>query len=702
MIKRLGWKLGGFGGVDRASAVARKIAHTPDTAESNVNFALTRSPSGYDRPATTAETIIPAGSTAGDRAIVTRQAVYRRWAVAAIVAAWMQFKKLRIENLKLCVAIAIWLLLIIGSLPMSFNLNLAGIPGWLQQPLWQLMLLTPVQFWCGRSFLLSAGNATRQRRINLHTLIVVGTLATYLFTFIGIITPQLLSQSPQLPSALYADLAAGAIALMLLAETLEQQIKGAPKLGISKLIKLAPDIHRIVENRLADRFSRRFVPIVILIAIVNSSLWLSLTGNLSIAFTTGLGILIIVCPSALGLAAAVAIRAGIRQGRKWGISIHNGASLELLQQTNIIVLDRTGVLTVGKPVFTDFIPVVDKYHGNELEILQLVASLEAHTEHPLATAIVDRAIARQIPLKSVSQFQSIEASGVQGVIDNKLIQVGSSEWIISLNIYTVLQATNHQILTNYQQEWEADGKTVIWIAIDSEIAGIISISDPVKSNAIAIISKLKKLGLQIVLLTEDNLHAAYKLAQNLGINEHSHVFAQIQPEDKVEVVRELQSRSIGNRRAIVAMVGKNINNAAALAQADVGIVIGTEIDSELFTSDITIIEPNLLTLLNTIRLSRSTVNIIKQNICLITLYHLLSIPIASGLFNSNFTSSIASALPICLTILSAGSILLNTARFSRSKSQKLGHPGTDRSSRHASAIADSEILFVNNDRLIDR
>jgi cation transport ATPase len=663
-MKHLDLKLGELSDIDRA------IAHEPRVEESNVDFALEPATIRSDRQATTAETMIQTVRTAGDRdesALVDAR-VLPGTSLAAIPKPNIQIEKLKIDDLKLSVAIVVWVLLIIGSLPMILNRDLTWIPTWLQQPLWQLILLIPVQFWCGRTFLLSASNAARQGRINLSTLVAVITGATYFDTLLCILAPQLLIYSSQLPPAMYADISAGAIALMLVGEKLERQIKMLPRSGVSKLIKLSPSINRIVENRLADRLSRRFVPLVILAAIVTASLWLSLTGNLSIALITGFGVIIIGCPSTLGLAAATAISAGIKQSLKWGTLIHNGASLELLQQANIIVFDRSGVLTVGKPVFTDFIPIIDKYHGDELAILQLVASLEARAEHPFAAAIVDRAKERKISLKSVSQFQTIVGSGVQGIIDNKLIQVGSSEWIASLNICTVNQVANYQILTNYQQQWEADGKAVIWIAIDSEIAGIISISDSIKSTAIATISKLKKLGLEIILLTEECPQTARKLAWDLGIVERSdracqQVFAQIQPEDKVEVIRALQSTYIGKHRAIVAMVGRNIDNVAALAQSDIGIVMGTEIEPDLFTGDITISDTSLSALLNTIRLSRSTSNTIKQNLFLAVVYHLLiGIPIASGLFNLCFDSAIAASLPIGLTILSAGSIFLNTYR----------------------------------------
>jgi P-type Cu+ transporter len=255
--------------------------------------------------------------------------------------------------------------------------------------------------------------------------------------------------------------------------------------------------------RLVDRVGRYFVPIAILIAIAIGSLWFGLTSNLSMAINAGMSVLIIACPYALGLAIPMTTIVAMRQGARQGIVIKNDRSLELLQRVNTIVFDRTSILVVGKQTVTDFIPVVDNYHGNELDILQLAASLAAYSEYPIGAAIVAHARARQLELKLAEKFHSVIGNGRQGVVNGKLIQIGSSEWFMTLKIATVLQAANCQILTNYQHQWEAVGKTVVWIAIDREISGIFGISDAIKPTAAVTISNLKKLGLEVVLLTED-------------------------------------------------------------------------------------------------------------------------------------------------------------------------------------------------------
>jgi P-type Cu+ transporter len=224
---------------------------------------------------------------------------------------------------------------------------------------------------------------------------------------------------------------------------------------------------------------------------------------------------------------------------RWGLEKVKRSSLD---RVNTIVFDKTDTLTIGKPAVTDFMPVLDDDRRNELSILQLAASLEDRSEHPFAMAIVNYAKDRQLQLKPVEKFQAIVRSGVQGIVAGKLIQIGSIEWIDKLNISTAIQLANRQIFTEYQQQWESEGKTVAWLAIDCEIAGIISVIDPIEPTAVEMVSRLKQLGLEVVLLTGDNLANAERLVQTIGIDR---VFAQIKPQGKVEVIRTLQSTNIG-------------------------------------------------------------------------------------------------------------------------------------------------------------
>ncbi len=767
-MERLSLKLGGMSCAACAKAIDRAIAGVPGVVKSNVNFALELATIEYDRHKTTAEAIIQAVTTAGYQAISFSLTVPELTDVSGRNSHSSVTAKADVDepniNLKLLIAIVISLLLMIGSLPMMLGREIGLIPIWLQQPIGQLILATPVQFWCGQSFLVGALQAAWHRRSNMNTLIALGTGATYLYSLIGTFLPEIINQPDRSSPHLYYETSVIVITLILFGKQLEQRAKGQTKTSIQKLINLQPQVARVIDGgteisvpidqiqldqivavrpgesipvdgiiiagestvdesmitgesqaitkrigdeiigatlnhtgmlnirvtkigeetflaqiiqlvaqaqadqvpiqRLADRVTGYFVPIVISIAILTSSLWFIFTNSLSMALITGVGVLMIACPCALGLATPTAIMVGTGKGAERGILIKSGASLELLQQVNTIVFDKTGTLTIGKPIVTNFIPVVDNYHGNEFDILQLAASLEYHSEHPLGSAIVNYAIAREIPLKPVERFQAIIGSGVQGTVDRKLIQLGSSEWMISLGINTVLQIANQQILANYQQQWEAAGKTVVWMAIDSEIAGIIGISDVLKPSAVATVSRLKKLGMEVVLLTGDNLVNAERLAQNLGIDR---VFAQIKPQEKAEVIRTLQSTLIGKHRSIVAMVGDGINDAPALAQADVGISLGTGTDIAIAASDVTIISPDLQAIITAIKLSRATLTNIKQNLFFAFIYNIIGIPIAAGLFYPLFGWLLNPMLAGGAMAFSSVSVVTNALRLRKFK-----------------------------------
>jgi P-type Cu+ transporter len=758
-MKRLGLKLGGMSCAACASAIDRVIARLPGAIESNVNFALEQATIVYDERKTSAEDIIQAVIKAGYQATATESdcPVVK----APISAQRQQRSAARALDLKLLVGCVISVLLVIGSLPMMLDRQIPQIPVWLSDPVWQLILTTPVQFWCGQAFLVGALQATRHRSANMNSLIALGTGATYLYSLVGTFAPQFIGQHHP---HLYYETSAIVITLILLGKKLENRAKGQTLGAIDKLINLQPQVARVIEGdreltlpidrieidrivnvrpgesipvdgviiagestvdesmitgesqhvtkrigdeiiggtlnhtgnlnirvtkvgndtflaqivrsvaqaqtdkapiqRLADLVTGYFVPVVIAIAIVTSLLWWLLTRDLSLTLMTGVGVLIIACPCALGLATPTAIMVGTGKGAERGILIKSGTSLELLDRVNTIVFDKTGTLTLGKPIVTDFIPVVDNYHGNELDILQLVASVESLSEHPLAAAIVNYAKERRVGLKPVTEFQSSVGSGVRGTIAQKSIQVGSSAWIESLNISTVLQAANRHILTDYQQQWEAEGKTVVWVAIDREIAGIIGISDAIKPSAASTIARLQKLGLSVVLLTGDNFANADRLATNLGIDR---VFAQVKPQEKAEVIRTLQSVSVGKHRAIVAMVGDGINDAPALAQADVGIAMGTGTDIAIAASDVTIISTDLQAIITAIKLSRATIDNIKQNLFFAFIYNIIGIPIAAGLFYPLFGWLLNPTIAGGAMAFSSVSVVTNALRLRRFK-----------------------------------
>jgi P-type Cu+ transporter len=433
---------------------------------------------------------------------------------------------------------------------------------------------------------------------------------------------------------------------------------------LSQIVQLVAQAQadRAPIQRLADRVTGYFVPIVLAISIATVITWLVLTGDRSMALIAGVGVLTIACPCALGLATPTAIMVGTGKGAEQGILIKSGASLELLHRVKTIVFDKTGTLTIGKPVVTDFIPIIDSYRGDESNILQLAASVEHYSEHPLATAIVSYAVARKLRVIPVAQFQSIAGSGVQAIVNGKLVQIGAPDWITTQVVQGVIQVTNQQILSSYQRQWETAGKTVVWLAIDGEVAGTIGITDELKSTAIDTIARLKQLGLEVVLLTGDNVANAQRLAGRVGIDR---VFAQIKPQGKAEVIQFLQSPTNGKHRSLVAMVGDGINDAPALAQADVGIAMGSGTDIAIAASDVTIVSPNLQTIVTAIELSRATLTNIKQNLFFAFIFNIIGIPIAAGVFYPIFGWLLDPMLAGGAMALSSVSVVTNALRLKR-------------------------------------
>jgi P-type Cu+ transporter len=754
-MERLDLKLGGMSCAACAKTIEGAITHVPGVIESNVNFALERATLDYDPQQTNPQAIVQAVVDAGYQAIPIDS-------TAPVIQRKERPNDEEEVDLKLLIGIVCSVLLVIGSIPMMLDREVDRIPSWLHQPIFQFILTTPVQLWCGSSFLVGAWKAARHGRSNMNTLIALGTSATYLYSMLGTFAPQFII-NPQHPQPhLYYETSAVVITLILLGKQLEQNAKGKTVSAIDKLVNLQPQVARIIQGseeitipieqieldlvvtirpgeripvdgiviagesmvdesmvtgesqpiskqigdevigatmnhtgrlnvkvtkigndtflaqivqlvaraqadkapiqRLADRVTGYFVPIVMAISIVTVIAWLLLTGDRAMALITGVGVLTIACPCALGLATPTAIMVGTGKGAEQGILIKSGASLELLHRVKTIVFDKTGTLTIGKPVVTDFIPVIDSYRGDEANILQLAASVEHYSEHPLATAIVSYAVFRKLRVMPVDRFQSISGGGVQGIVNGKFVQIGSPDWIASQVTQGVMQVANQQILHSYQQKWEQAGKTVVWLAIDGEVAGTLGITDEVKSTAIETISRLKQLGLEVVLLTGDNLATAQRLAGRVGIDR---VFAQVKPQGKAEVIQLLQSPSNGKHPSLVAMVGDGINDAPALAQADVGIAMGSGTDIAIATSDVTIISPNLQTIVTAIELSRATLTNIKQNLFFAFIFNIIGIPIAAGVFYPIFGWLLDPMLAGGAMALSSVSVVTNALRLKR-------------------------------------
>ncbi|MBD2175301.1 copper-translocating P-type ATPase [Pseudanabaena sp. FACHB-1998] len=396
---------------------------------------------------------------------------------------------------------------------------------------------------------------------------------------------------------------------------------------IVKLVQQAQGSKAPIQ-RLADQVTGWFVPAVIAIAIATFILWYNIMGNVTLALITTVGVLIIACPCALGLATPTSIMVGTGKGAEHGILIKGADSLELAHKIQTIVLDKTGTLTEGKPTVTDFLVtnanLSDLSNLSQAEILQLVASVERNSEHPLAEAIVQNARNQGLDLWNVQDFEAIAGSGVQGYVKppfeqkfgQKFVQIGTHRWMRELGLNTTELETQWEYL-------EQMGKTVVWIAIEDEIHGIMGIADALKLSSTSAVRSMKKLGLEVVMLTGDNRRTAEVIAREAGINR---VIAEVRPDQKVEQVRLIQSEG-----KIVAMVGDGINDAPALAQADVGMAIGTGTDVAIAASDITLISGDLRGIVTAIELSRATMSNIRQNLFFAFIYNVLGIPIAAGI-----------------------------------------------------------------------
>jgi P-type Cu+ transporter len=421
---------------------------------------------------------------------------------------------------------------------------------------------------------------------------------------------------------------------------------------IVKLVRQAQGSKPPIQH-LADRVTGVFVPGVLAIALLTFLLWMLFSHNLTLALNATVGVLIIACPCALGLATPTSVMVGTGCGAEQGILFKGGESLELIQRIDTIVLDKTGTLTEGKPTVTDFVSVAGFEPNQELELLKSVAAVETLSEHPLADAVV-RYAATQLELSSdiawpsVQYFQAIAGSGAIGQVGAHLVHIGQRQWLESMDIETVLPQT---------QPWEASGKTVVWIAIDQQLRGAMAIADALKSTSKEAVQRLKQMGFEVIMLTGDRRKTAEAIALAAGIQT---VLANVKPDGKAAQINTLQQQ--GKR---VAMVGDGINDAPALAQADVGIAIGTGTDVAIAASDITLMSGDLRGLVTAIQLARATMRNIRQNLFFAFIYNVLSIPIAAGILYPAFHWLLNPMLAGAAMALSSVSVVANALRLKR-------------------------------------
>ena len=386
---------------------------------------------------------------------------------------------------------------------------------------------------------------------------------------------------------------------------------------ISRLVEQA-QAGKAPVQRLADRVSAVFVPIVIVLAIVTLVGWIVITGEVSMALTAAVAVLIIACPCALGLATPTALLVGTGRGAQLGVLIKGPQVLESTRRVDTIVLDKTGTVTTGRMALVDVVGATD---ADAERLLSLVASVENASEHPVARAIAAGALERGVTIVQVESFRSHGGRGVEGVVDGVAVVAGRPSWV-----FTEWSLTEPARLATARTAHEGAGRSVVLVAADGEVIGLVVVADTVKPTSAAAITELRALGLTPVLLTGDHGAAARAVAEEVGIAD---VIADVLPEEKVAAVARLQGTG-----AVVAMVGDGVNDAAALAQADLGLAMGTGTDVAIEAADITVVRGDLLAVVDAIRLSRRTLAIIKGNLFWAFAYNVAAIPLAmAGLLN---------------------------------------------------------------------
>jgi Cu+-exporting ATPase len=420
---------------------------------------------------------------------------------------------------------------------------------------------------------------------------------------------------------------------------------------LARIVKMVAEAQRTRApiQRLADLVSAYFVPIVILVAVVTFVAW-TIFGpepRLAYALVNAVAVLIIACPCALGLATPMSIMVGTGRGATAGVLIRNAEALEVMEKVDTVVVDKTGTLTEGKPKLVSVVPAPGQ---DEAGLLRLAASLERGSEHPLAAAIVAGAAERGLRLSEPGSFVSLTGKGVRGRVDGHDVAIGTGSLLDDSGI-------DSSGLLARADELRRDGQTVMMVAIDSRSAGLLGVADPVKESAAEAVRKLHDEKIKVVMLTGDNRTTALAVARKLGLDD---VRAEVLPEGKAEVIKQLQAE--GRR---VAMAGDGINDAPALAQADVGIAMGTGTDVAMESASVTLVRGDLRGIVRARVLSRATMGNIRQNLVFAFLYNVLGVPVAAGVLYPMFGILLSPMIASAAMTLSSVSVILNALRLRR-------------------------------------
>ena len=622
--------------------------------------------------------------------------------------------------------------------------------------LWiELVLGTPVVWWCGWPFMVRGWNSFRTWNLNMFSLISMGVLAAWAFSVVAVLVPDIFPdgfRDAEGHVGVYFEAAAVIVTLVLLGQVMELRARDGTGKAIRALLDLAAKTARIIRDngkeeeipledvqvgdrlrvrpgdkvpvdgrvidgrssidesmitgepipvekvagetvtgatingtgslvieatrvgadtmlsqivemvsnaqrsrapiqKYADRVAGFFVPAVIAIAVLAFIGW-AIWGPdpaLSYALISAVAVLIIACPCALGLATPMSIMTATGRGAQAGVLIKNAEALERFEKVDTLIVDKTGTLTMGKPRLTAVLP--EKGY-DEADVLRLAATLEKGSEHPLAEAIVEGAEQRSVPIGDASDFEAVTGKGVKGTVDGKTVALGNRKLVEDLG----LEAGHLVDAANARRD---EGETVMFVVVDGAVAGLVCVSDPVKETTPAALKALHELGFRIIMATGDNERTAKAVAARLGIDE---IRADVLPEDKAAIIKQLQAKG-----AKVAMAGDGVNDAPALAQADVGIAMGTGADVAIESAGITLVKGNLDGIVRARRLARATMRNIRQNLFFALIYNASGVPVAAGLLFPFFGILISPMFAAFAMSASSISVVLNSLRLRGAK-----------------------------------
>ncbi|MGI9534347.1 MAG: copper-transporting P-type ATPase [Thermodesulfobacteriota bacterium] len=419
---------------------------------------------------------------------------------------------------------------------------------------------------------------------------------------------------------------------------------------LSQIIKMVSDAQRSKApiQGLADKVSGYFVPAVILISIISFIIWANIgpEPKMVFAIVNAVAVLIIACPCALGLATPMSIMVATGKGAGIGVLFKNAEAIEELRKIDTLIVDKTGTLTVGKPELVFYESITDKYNNDE--VLSYAASIEKGSEHPLAKAIMEKANEKGLNIPNITEFESITGKGVKGLVNEFTVSLGNQKMMSELGVST-------DTIDSKANELRSEGNTVMYVAFDNMLAGYLSVADPIKDTTREAISKLYKENINIVMLTGDNEKTAKSVAGKLKIDE---VIAEVLPDQKAESVKMFQEK--GN---VVAMAGDGINDAPALAQADVGIAMGTGTDIAMESAGVTLLKGDLNGIVRAIKLSRKTMQNIKENLFFAFIYNMLGVPIAAGVLYPFFGILLSPMIAAAAMSMSSISVIANALRL---------------------------------------